>query len=619
MDFREEIEGAAAAFRTEPIPALTFSLYRLFDEEGDRLRFETAYFERRRRLVAFGLAAALDRKPEDLAALHDAIWAVCDEFSWALPAHLGGRSLEPAALADHATCLDLFACETAFALAEIRYVFRADLAPIVAERIAAEVRRRVLAPFVARRESWSWELMRNNWCAVCAGSIGTSALYLSGEGPEREAILDRVLPTLDRFLESFSEDGACLEGLSYWTYGVGFFTTFADLLLERTGGKIDLLAAPRFRRVAAFQGTAYLNDALAVSFADGDSHERWRPGLTAYLSRRFPEAAMPPRKLAAALADDRCGRWALSYRDLIWSGDAGAGAAASAASGFGAASAASAASAARAGVSSAASVTGAAPLAAREPVWFPDAEWLICPARTETSFAFAAKGGHNDEPHNHNDVGSFILACGDDELVADLGAGEYVKDYFNENRYSIFCCSSESHSVPLVNGAPQLPGAERRARDVAYRRGDGVSVLSMDIAPAYGEATLRLRRRFEFADTGELTVVDEIGAEGEAPAIVERFVTRCGVELTEEGAVIRGKTAAALVIAAGTARPRVREHAHREHDGRVTTVRSLDFVAAPMESETGRATATERPAATARPAAGVVRTFRFEFRPFRRS
>lgn len=556
MTHLEEIERAAAAFRTQPVEAIPFSLYRLFDEAGDRLRYEAAYFSRRRRLVALGLAAWRWRRAEDIAALEDAIWAVCEEFTWALPAHLGGRSLEIGALGDHETCPDLFACETAFALAELRDLLRAELSPVVAERARTEILRRVLHPFMARKSPWNWELMRSNWCAVCGGSVGAAALYLYGDGPELTAVLDRVRPTLDRFLESFTDDGACLEGLGYWTYGVGFFTAFADLLLQRTGGKIDLMAAAKFRRIAAFQGAAYLDDELALSFADGDAHERYRPGLSAYLARRFPEARVPPAALAAGLADDRCGRWALSYRDLLWANTS--------------------ASQYAAPQSAVAARTEQADSPLVGPIWFPHAQWLICPAATRGTMAFAAKGGHNDEPHNHNDIGSFILASGEDELIADLGAGEYVKDYFNEKRYSIFCNSSLSHSVPIVNGRPQAQGNERRAREVEFRSSAGANILSMEISAAYEDPSLRLLvRRFEFS-AGGLVLRDDFTFDRPDFELIERFVTRCRVVPTTEGTVIEGECAALLVTAGGV-RPEIREHVHRDHQGRDVTVYSLNY------------------------------------------
>ena len=67
----------------------------------------------------------------------------------------------------------------------------------------------------------------------------------------------------------------------------------------------------------------------------------------------------------------------------------------------------------------------------------------------KASDAFAIKGGNNGEPHNHNDVGSFLYFIGEEEIISDLGAGEYTKAYFGPERYSVLCCSSRGHSVPI--------------------------------------------------------------------------------------------------------------------------------------------------------------------------
>ena len=64
------------------------------------------------------------------------------------------------------------------------------------------------------------------------------------------------------------------------------------------------------------------------------------------------------------------------------------------------------------------------------------------------------------EPHNHNDVGSFLYYIGDEEIISDLGAGEYTKKYFGPERYEILCNSSRGHSVPVIEGKYQCAGRE---------------------------------------------------------------------------------------------------------------------------------------------------------------
>ncbi len=77
--------------------------------------------------------------------------------------------------------------------------------------------------------------------------------------------------------------------------------------------------------------------------------------------------------------------------------------------------------------------------------------------------AFSAKAGHNNEPHNHNDLGHFILHGGGENLLCDLGAGLYTKAYFSPGRESIINISSSGHSVPVINGTMQQSGAKAKA------------------------------------------------------------------------------------------------------------------------------------------------------------
>ncbi|MCX7028307.1 MAG: heparinase II/III family protein, partial [Spirochaetes bacterium] len=382
--------------------------------------------------------------------------------------------------------------------------------------------------------------------------VGAAALYLYDDPGRKAAVLARILPTLDRFLGSFSADGVCLEGLGYWTYGMGFFTAFADLLSRASSGALDLLDDKRARRAAAFQSAAYLDEGTSLSFADGSSTERFRRGLSAYLTRRFPESRPPSPSLAADFGHDHCGRFCLSLRDLIWSGPR----------------------------SEAPAGGGESLQRVPAPTWFPDAQWLICPASdhpaaTPGSLAFAAKGGHNDEPHNHNDLGSFELVLDGAELLADLGCGEYTREYFNYQRYSIFCNSSFGHSLPIVNGLGQSPGADRRTKDVSAHIEGRKVLLRMDIAGAYDcPGLLSLVRGFEFDGGTRLFLSDSFVFSGGGATIVERFITR------DLGALDFGTGSAAL-LAIRCSRPGLRpvivEHPHREHDGTETLIRSLDY------------------------------------------
>ena len=75
-------------------------------------------------------------------------------------------------------------------------------------------------------------------------------------------------------------------------------------------------------------------------------------------------------------------------------------------------------------------------------------------------YSFTAKGGHNDEMHNHNDLGCFQIVKNNKRVIVDIGAGEYTREFFGGGRYGdkVFVCGSQSHSVPIIDGALQKWG-----------------------------------------------------------------------------------------------------------------------------------------------------------------
>ncbi len=93
----------------------------------------------------------------------------------------------------------------------------------------------------------------------------------------------------------------------------------------------------------------------------------------------------------------------------------------------------------------------------------------------------AMKGGHNNESHNHNDVGSFIVYADNEPLLIDPGVGEYTSKTFSDERYTIWTMQSSYHNLPQINGTDQKDGREYAAKVVNHQDGS----LTLDIAGAY--------------------------------------------------------------------------------------------------------------------------------------
>jgi hypothetical protein len=471
----------AVAGDDSPLPALSYSAYREFFDTGRRIGYEKIYFRRRARLGALA-ADALLHPDRNVTRLADLLWAVCDEYTWALPAHIHGdrHGWGPE------QTLDLFAAETAHALAEIVTGLGERLDPRVADRVRAEVDRRILTPLADPRPL-AWEGFGNNWESVCAGAAGMAALLLAddstAEGEQRLAgMLARCRQAMDRFLAGYGDDGGCPEGVDYWVYGFGYFVYYAEALRERTGE--DLMTIPKVRQIAAFPHRAALGGGAYAPFSDA-SERPWLPaGLLTRLADRF---GTPPAAIVPSFHDDHCYRWAHLARTLAWYRPA---------------------------------LVAGESLATSD--FLPDLAWVVDRGR----FVFAAKGGHNDEPHNHVDLGHFLLHVRGESILADLGAGEYTREYFSDGRYGYLHPSAQGHSLPVLDGCEQLSGRQRAATVLRHEMTPDGVIFDLDLTAAYDVAGLRrLVRRFRWWRAGRLELTDEVTADRPLP-LDEVFISR---------------------------------------------------------------------------------------------
>ena len=459
-----------------PLPEFDYAAFKLFFETGDRVAFEeNYYFKVRRALNASALLSLVYPEEEKyFRKLQQVIFTVCNEYSWCLPAHFRPKG----ALVGHDPCrVDLFAAETVSALAEISVLFRERLDGFLLDLVKREADRRVVSHFTAHPETW--EKSRSNWSAVCTAGVGCAVMHLF---PERmEELLPRFDAAMECFLSGFSREGVCKEGVMYWTYGFGYFTVYADLLRSFTNGERDYFARRDVRNIASFFQKTFLSGNASVPFSDREDDMRnFQPALL----RRLQELC--PRDVSVchpeyADPEDFCARWCFDLREFIWAGEF--------------------------------------PKKQDSDImefFAPDAGWFL---KREKTYGFCAKGGCNNEPHNHNDVGAFAFFKNGRQIVCDPGRGEYTRQYFdNELRYDHVETSSRGHSVPIIGGKLQKFGEQYAAKELAFERG----VLSMDIAGAYGDESIRkVLRTLACAET-TVTLSDTFDCDG---AVVERIAS----------------------------------------------------------------------------------------------
>jgi hypothetical protein len=501
-----EAEAQAGA----PVPPLPATLYLDFRRTGQREGYQEPFFRRRRLLATFALAECLTGDGRFLDPLLDLAWAICEESSWAYPAHQTG-------LADmDRPVVDLAAAATALDLAELDALLGARLDPALGVRIRYEVDRRCLTPYLASHDHWwlyhSQRKGVNNWTAVCNAGVVGAATYLEPDMARLARLIAQAARSLDDYLATFDPDGGTSEGPGYWSYGFGHYVVLAQLVEHRTGGFVDFLEGEQIRQIAQFPLRTMLSPDRPVTFSDCDRDAGFRVPLLAYLARRLelPDLMRLARDQTAA-EPETSPIWAL--RSLVWRPSP--------------------------------EPTGTFVPSRHD--WFSGMVWMI--ARQDRvdpdALVLAAKGGHNDELHNQNDVGAIIVHAAGESLIVDMGRGRYTREYFGPERYDHLANSSLGHSVLVPNGQSQPPGRQYAASLREHQADGDADVLELELAAAYpAEADLEsLVRRVVLhrePAPGSVELVDTVAFASRPGTCESVLITLGEVELAPEAVTVRG-------------------------------------------------------------------------------
>ncbi len=469
----DDVVAKADAAIEKTYEALKMSEYMEFYKSGNRSKFEQKYLERRCNASYISVALWITREEKYVMPLVDHVFYICDEFNWCVPAH--AKMQEGNSLESTMKVQDLLVASTARLLTGIAVAVGELLPDYVMERIRYEFDRRV---FSAYREPRDGRWARHNWSAVVpAGTL--AALLHFGTREDIELILPQLYQGIETFLTGYGEDGCCIEGYNYWSYGFGHFVYFARMILEYTNGEVNYFERDKIRAIAAFAQTVYLGGGNVVSFSDGSSNFSFSIGLMSYLNELYPESI----KLPDLCYGTQSGR--LYYlNDLLWFNP-----------------------------------NYKADIKQNSMYYYSDAQWYI---KQGEKYSFAAKGGNNREFHNHNDVGSFMMVVGNDIPLADLGSGEYTKEYFDQDvRYTLLNTSSRGHSLPIIDGNYQLFGEEYKAANVVATE----DCFSLDIEGAYEKDLVKKFHRSFYMKEDGITIEDRIEFSDKTRKVIERFVS----------------------------------------------------------------------------------------------
>ena len=496
-------------------PMLTATRFLAFSRTGNRQVYEQPYFARRSLLMGAALAECAADDGRYLDAVIDGIWCICEESAWVLSAHNG--SDHPGAPPMAARPLpdvtnpyvDLFAAQTAATLADVLYLLQDRLdavSPLIARRARREIDLRVVTPFLTHDDFWWMGMIRrdvNNWTPWIVSNVIDVLLLLERDAHRRSEGIARGMRMLDSYLAVLPPDGGCDEGAGYFNMAGAALADALQSVYAATGGRVSFYHEPLIRRIAAFPLHAHIDGPYFINFADCDAMPRMDGERLLHLGRRTdnPALAALGAQTLARRNDVRPLDTPQMNRVLF-------------------------------------TLFAAEP---EQPALTRSPSYLALPDLQVFSWRhggmyLAAKGGHNGESHNHNDVGTFLLYTDGQPRVIDLGNCVYTAKTFGPDRYTLMNTRSCNHNVPLIGAMEQAAGREHAATGVT----SDCHGLRLDIAAAYPKeaGVCRLCRTFAIDGNG-MTLTDDIELDRAQP-VTWVFMLRDRPELSPESASFGG-------------------------------------------------------------------------------
>lgn len=481
-----------------------------YERSGNRSIMEDPFNSNNNAIADLLMAELAEGKGRFLDQLINGVFHTCEMTSWALSAHVPQQKSKRALPTDGEVIFDLVDGEVGNLLSWIYYFMKDEfdkVDPEITHRLRNELQNRILNPYLSNDNFW-WMARKNNgsyqnnWNPWCNSNALLAFMLLENDRDTLTRMVYESMRSVDQYLNYVKSDGACDEGPSYWLNAAGRLLDYLELLSAITQDKVNVFGNQLIKNLGEYICQSYVGNGWVVNFSDasakstGDPYVVYRYGVSVNSVNLMHYAASIRGNYSVPVPSASMYRVlkALEVKDAL------------------------------------SSVT--TNITHPSFIWYPETE--LCYFSNNDGLYVAAKGGFNNESHNHNDVGSFCLYVDCQPILIDVGVGTYTRQTFSDERYDIWMMQSNYHNLPMINGVSQKDGYEYKSRNVIAKP----YFFSVDIGGAYPEAakvekwtrSYRLKRN-------ELRINDSFCLKEVLAPNVVNFMTWGDVEEKENGQV----------------------------------------------------------------------------------
>lgn len=515
-NIRQEYISKAESYLDYSWPVVKATDYLEFTRSGNRR--QEVYAACSNALISLVMGEMVEGKGRFIDQIINAVWYYSEQTWWGWSAHLGSQKAGSGLPDVNDPFVDLGVGEVTNNLTWTWYLFKDEfdkVHPLISKRLKQEITNKALNPYFERDDFWYMGFKGgrpNNWNPWVNYNMLNCFLILENNPLKKVAEVQKIINSLDKFLNGYSDDGGCDEGPSYWGAAGALLYESLEIIKNATGNKFDVFEDPLVQNIGRYFCKVNIHAPYFLNFADADATTGGSPSSVYRYGKAIKDVQM--QQFGSYLA--KLGKWGDhsfsgkicdQIRDLGLHNE----------------------------------IRNADPKEALvSDFWLPDTE--VAGARDKEGsfmgFFFGAKGGFNNESHNHNDVGTCIMYYNGKPCLVDVGREEYTAKTFSSRRYEIWTMQSGYHNLPVINGTDQMQGEDFKARNSTFSSNTKSAVFSTDISGAYPKETgvkswvrsytLNRGKSFVISDRYELT--------GLSKAITSsNLMTCCKVSETKPG------------------------------------------------------------------------------------
>ena len=464
-NIRKEYISKAEEYLNYAWPVVKATDYLEFIRSGDRR--QQVYSACSNAVISLVMGELVEGKGRFIDQLINGVWYYSEQTWWGWSAHLSPQKAGTGLPDINDPIVDLGVGEVTSNLSWTYYLFKEQfdkVHPLISQRLKQEIYRKALTPYF-ERDDFGYMGFRggrpNNWNPWVNYNMLTSYLLMETDPAKKVAQVQKILNSLDKFLNGYSDDGGCDEGPSYWGAAGALLYENLELMMHVTKGEFNVFDDPLIQNIGKYFYKVNIHAPYFINFADADATTggngsivlRYGKAINDPIMEKFGAYLLKLGKFGERAPGGKIGDQIrnLAIRDILLNTE------------------------------------GKEALVAD--FWFPDTE--VGGGRDKQDsymgFFFGAKGGFNAESHNHNDIGTCVMYYDGKPCLIDIGREEYVAKTFSSRRYEIWTMQSGWHTGAIINGADQKEGAQYKAKNTTFSANEKSVVFSTDIAGAYME------------------------------------------------------------------------------------------------------------------------------------